>query len=173
MLALLTVGVLTGCATTENEAAPASTTTAPATTVPTTSEPVDRTYTLAELVEDPCRVLSDEEAADVGSVLDPRKERATETYCVWHTVSGAVSFTPYPSVDHTADPKNRRNMTATQVDGHRALLGLYIKDRGCAMYVAHGTGASFKLDESRGRETKPGTCPLSPKFAAAIVANLR
>lgn len=166
-IALLTAGLLAACAATETPAP---------TRTPTSTTASERTnHTLTELVDHPCQVLTDEEAEALGAYGDPIEDGTTEKYCLWVTGKGGVSFTPYPSVDQTADAANRQSMSATDVDGHPALLGAYIKNRGCVLYVSFGAGASFRVSESRHSEdpAAPGTCPLSPPFAKVILGKLR
>jgi hypothetical protein len=171
---LLTAVLLAACDKAGNASTEVDRSTPPSTgpTTVSTTESKDTKHTLAELVDGPCRVLSDEATASLDVALDNENDFNGKS-CQWHLAAGAVDFRPVPAADLAADPANQQKMTATQVGGHPALLG--VTRGGCIMYVAYGSGASFQLIESwpRGQQPAPDPCPLSPRFAAAIVDSLR
>lgn len=64
-------------------------------------------------------------------------------------------------------------MAETTVDGHPALLGVLIKDRGCMLYVRYEAGTSIEVHEIWDGEKPSGsTCGQAAEFAGAILDNL-
>jgi hypothetical protein len=184
-VALLVVAVVvTGCGA--NRDGPRSTDTAPSgpsqssSPLPTSSTTASSSYSLADLAQQPCLALSQEDLRRFNVFIDARETNDSGKACQWGVQGGLVSFTPNTSTDQTTDAK-LQHLTPRKIDGHRALLGIPNdpehpeRNKGCSLFVSAGANQSFRItavpfgEDARG----PDACTLASDVAAAIVAHLR
>ena len=136
-------------------------------------EQLPDTLDLAALEAEPCLALSKADLERLDAGLAVPVDDVDPPSCMWMGPQRTVSFASHTSVDHTADREFREAMSETTIDGHRALVGVYIKDRGCVVYVSHEKHTSLRFAE-QWDGTKPSgpTCARATDFASAVLDNL-
>lgn len=130
-------------------------------------------WSTAELAEQPCQALTDEDIAALDAYDTSEEDMDGDLSCRWGLPGWLVSFTAYPTVDHTADPHNQ-DLNPTVIAGRMALAGYRLNGPACIMYVATGSGQSFRLHITRfsNAYTEDHSCDVAIKVATAIVPHI-
>ncbi|GAA4689884.1 Protein of unknown function (DUF3558) [Promicromonospora umidemergens] len=136
-------------------------------------EELPDTLDLAALKAEPCLALSDADLDQLDAGLAVPMDDVERPACMWMGPQRTVSFVPHTAVDQTADREAREVMSESTIDGHRALVGIYIKDRGCVVHVSHEKGTSLEFAEHwDGTRPSGRTCARAADFASAVLSNL-
>lgn len=148
------------------------TTTTASSTTSSSAAPAPAARTLAELAEQPCRALAEEDTAALGMFIEGSETDYGGKGCQWGLQGGLVNFVPSTAADLTADPRYQ-HLTQQQVGGRAALAGADERG-GCVLIVSVGTNQSFTVIAAPFGQGAPGpdACTLATTTATAIAANL-
>lgn len=170
VLALLLLVV--GCGSEDPVSAPpqkTSTTSASTSTSPSTTAKKSGPRTLAELVDEPCAAIKDEQTLDLMVAFDGQPDVQDEHACNWGLASGVLIFKPFPDSDETAGaPADTR----TQIAGLPAAQ--LRREISCVTYVTVAEGQSIQLAVSnyQGMGVPADPCTVGANWATAIIGNL-
>lgn len=164
VLALLLL--LTACGS--GDPAPPPTTGTTTTSASTTTEK-SGPRTLAELVDEPCAAITDEQTLDLGVAFDGAPDVQDAHACNWGLNSGVLIFKPYPDSDETAkaDASTRTEIAGKPAAQLRTNLT-------CLTYVTVADGQSIQLAVSNydGMGVPADPCTVGADWATAIIGNL-
>jgi hypothetical protein len=173
VLVTLTTAVLLASCTGNDTQPGASDVPRASTTASATSASPTASWSITELAEQPCQALTDKDTAAFEAFDVWEEDIDGDPSCEWAVPGWVVSFTAYPTVDHTADPQNQ-DLHATVVSERKALVGYRLHGPSCVMYVAGGPGQSLRLlvDLYSNATTGKHPCDVAIDVATAIVSHL-
>ncbi len=178
IVVVLVAMVSTAC-TTEGDAAPA----APPTVVGPETSPGPAPWSLPELVNHQCVVLSADDLARFG-FTGPGEVPDGHAYCRWHTPPAAgprVVMFFVPDVAHSfralaAAYRSERNFRPVRVAGRSAFV---LADRSqsgrvtCRLWVAVPSGGAIQFEHADDRARPPDDCGEALAIATVIAERVR
>lgn len=124
-------------------------------------------HTLAELAEDPCAAITEDDRLDAGVVTEGTPMPAEPGTCSWVAPPGVVIFKAFPTTDETPGMAAKPGAQPVTVAGKAGVRVMV--EESCFTIVTVAAGQSFRV----GASGVADACGSSQAFAEAVVANLK